>query len=87
MWITASQLVRFLPSVNPYHRPTEQSKAEFLEEKINDLESAIMSLGAERVAAFIAEPLLASGGVIIPPAGYHRRTWEVCQRHDVLYIR
>ena len=68
MWITASQLVRFLPSVNPYHRPTEQSKAEFLEEKINDLESAIMSLGAERVAAFIAEPLLASGGVIIPPA-------------------
>lgn len=83
---TASQLVHFLPSVNSYHRPTEQSEAEFLDEKINDLESSIVSLGAERVAAFIAEPFLASGGVIIPPAGYHRRTWEVCQRHDVLYI-
>ncbi len=38
------------------------------------------------MAAFIAEPILASGGVIVPPEGYHKRCLEVCHRHDVLYI-
>ena len=55
-------------------------------EKIADLETAIQTLGAENVGAFIAEPVLASGGVIIPPEGYHKRCLEVCRRHDVLYI-
>ena len=30
--------------------------------------------------------MLASGGVIIPPKGYHKRCLEVCRQHDVLYI-
>ena len=30
--------------------------------------------------------MFGSGGVIVPPAGYHRRMWELCQRYDVLYI-
>ena len=54
--------------------------------KITDLETAIQRLGAENVGAFIAEPVLASGGVIIPPKGYHKRCLEVCRQHDVLYI-
>ena len=29
---------------------------------------------------------MASGGVIVPPKGYQRRTWEVCRKYDVLYI-
>ena len=41
---------------------------------------------AGRVGAFIAEPILCSGGVVIPPAGYHARTLEHCRRHDILYI-
>src|SRR5690606_6014314 len=60
--------------------------AAFCDEKAADLEGAILTLGPERVAAFIAEPILASGGVIVPPEGYHRRCLEVCRRHDVLYI-
>ena len=35
---------------------------------------------------FVAEPILASGGVIVPPEGYHRRCLEVCRRHDMLYL-
>ena len=58
----------------------------FLRRKITDLETAIQRLGAENVGAFIAEPVLASGGVIIPPKGYHKRCLEVCRQHDVLYI-
>ena len=34
--------------------------------KFSDLENAILALGAENVGAFIAEPVLASGGVISP---------------------
>ena len=58
----------------------------FLDEKIADLDNKINELGADKVAAFIAEPVLASGGVIVPPPGYHQRCLEVCRKHDLLYI-
>ncbi|MGB3314896.1 MAG: aminotransferase, partial [Albidovulum sp.] len=82
----ANDIVHFLPDVNPYRRPEGISVEAFLDAKVDDLENAILTLGPERVAAFIAEPILASGGVIVPPAGYHARCLEVCRKHDVLYI-
>ena len=39
-------------------------------------------LGPDNVAAFFAEPIMGAGGVIVPPAGYRRKTWEVCKKHD-----
>jgi len=78
--------VHHLSSPNPYRRPAGMSEAEFCDEKVAELENKILELGDERVAAFIAEPILASGGVIVPPEGYQRRCLEVCRRHDVLYI-
>jgi len=78
--------VHHLPAPHPYRRPEGMSVEEFCAEKIADLERKILELGPERVAAFIAEPVLASGGVIVPPPGYHRGCLEVCRRHDVLYI-
>ncbi|ESR24539.1 aminotransferase [Lutibaculum baratangense] len=83
---TEKRLVRFLPNVNPYVRPEGMSVEDWCDLKVQDLETAIVEAGPENVAAFIAEPILASGGVIVPPPGYHRRTLEVCRRHDVLYI-
>jgi putrescine aminotransferase len=53
---------------------------------VADLENKILEIGPENVACFIAEPLLASGGVIVPPPGYQKRTWEICRKYDVLYI-
>ena len=82
----ATHLTRFLPDVNPYVRAEGQTIEAFLEEKVADLEDAILDIGPDRVAAFIAEPILCSGGVIVPPRGYHRRCLEVCRRHGVLYI-
>jgi len=52
----------------------------------DELEQKILSLGADKVAAFFAEPILGAGGVIVPPTGYHQRTHEVCKKHDVLYV-
>ncbi len=82
----AQELAYFLPNVNPYIRPEGMSVEDFLNEKVTDLENAILEIGADKVAAFIAEPILASGGVIVPPAGYHKRCLDVCRKHDVLYI-
>ena len=83
---TASEMVHFLPDVNSSTRREGMSIENFLEDKIKDLETAIMKIGADKVGAFIAEPILASGGVIVPPKGYHQKCLEVCHRNDVLYI-
>jgi adenosylmethionine-8-amino-7-oxononanoate aminotransferase len=82
----ASPLAHLLPHVNPARRPAGMSVAAFCDEKVRDLEAKIRELGAENVAAFIAEPIQASGGVIVPPEGYLRRCWEVCRENDVLFI-
>lgn len=79
-------LVHLLPTVHPYRRPDGMSIEEFCDEKVADLENKILEVGPDKVGAFIAEPILASGGVIVPPPGYHRRTLEVCRKYDVLYI-
>ena len=75
-----------LPDVNPSARPDGTSLEAWCDAKVADLEAAIADIGPDRVGAFIAEPILASGGVIIPPPGYHQRCLEVCRAHDVLYI-
>ncbi|MEZ5777008.1 MAG: aminotransferase [Paracoccaceae bacterium] len=80
------RLVHFLPNVNPYIRPEGMSVETWCDAKVADLENAISALGADRIGAFIAEPILSSGGVIVPPEGYHRRTFDICRKHDILYI-
>lgn len=81
-----TRLVRFLPDVNPYRRPQGMSVQAWCDAKVADLESAITKLGAQNIGAFIAEPILSSGGVIIPPEGYHKRTFDICRANDILYI-
>jgi putrescine aminotransferase len=50
------------------------------------LEEAIRREGADTVAAFLAEPVQGSGGVIVPPADYFPRIRALCDRYDVLLI-
>ena len=50
------------------------------------LEEAIIEEGADTVAAFIAEPVMGTGGVIIPPNEYWPMVRDICDRHDVLII-
>lgn len=82
----ADERVHLLPPPNPRLRPAGTAIEDFCDQKVADLENKILELGPDRVAAFIAEPILASGGVIVPPAGYHQKCREVCRKHDVLYI-
>lgn len=78
--------VHRLEAPNPYRRPEGQSVEEFCDAKVAELEDKILEIGPDKVAAFIAEPILASGGVIVPPPGYHAGCLEVCRKHDVIYI-
>jgi len=69
-----------------YRRPAGLSIEQFCDQLVDELEQKILSIGPENVAAFFAEPILGAGGVIVPPPGYHRRTWEICRKYDVLYV-
>jgi adenosylmethionine-8-amino-7-oxononanoate aminotransferase len=81
-----TETIHHIPTPNPYRRPEGMSLEAFCDAKVADLENKILELGPDNVACFIAEPLLASGGVIVPPPGYQKRTWEICRKYDVLYI-
>ncbi|MGB2467565.1 MAG: aminotransferase, partial [Candidatus Puniceispirillaceae bacterium] len=50
------------------------------------LDDKITEIGADHVAAFIAEPIQGAGGVIIPPAGYLNKVEAICRKHDILFI-
>jgi L-2,4-diaminobutyrate transaminase len=63
-----------------------QSDDDFAKALAAELEQLILDEGPETVAAFIAEPIQAAGGVIVPPAGYFPAIQEVLRRYDVLMI-
>jgi putrescine aminotransferase len=55
-------------------------------QRARQLETKILELGAENVAAFIGEPFQGAGGVIFPPASYWPEIERICRQHDVLLI-
>lgn len=53
----------------------------------NQLEAKILELGEDKVAAFIAEPVVgATMGAVSAPVGYFKRVREICDQYDVLLI-
>ncbi len=78
--------VHHVASPNPYRRPAGMTVEQFRDQLVAELEAKILAIGPERVAAFIAEPILGAGGVIVPPPGYHQATLALCRKYDVLYI-
>ena len=55
-------------------------------ELADDLLNIIEKHGADRIAAFITEPMAGSTGVLIPPKGYLEKIREICTEHDILLI-
>ncbi|GAB3504598.1 aspartate aminotransferase family protein [Amycolatopsis cihanbeyliensis] len=53
---------------------------------VAELEQRIAEIGPERIAAFVAEPVLGVGGMVPPPPGYWPRVQEVLRRHGILLI-
>ena len=61
-------------------------EATFAAEAASWLEMRITELGADKIAAFIAEPVQGAGGVIIPPKGYFDHIQKICRKHDILLL-
>ncbi|MBC7957655.1 MAG: aminotransferase class III-fold pyridoxal phosphate-dependent enzyme, partial [Cytophagales bacterium] len=62
------------------------SRDEFGLKAARALETKILELGADKVAAFIGEPIQGAGGVIVPPATYWPEIQRICDKHGVLLI-
>jgi adenosylmethionine-8-amino-7-oxononanoate aminotransferase len=67
------------------HLSTPTLRAD-VDELIDELERAIGDHGADRIAAFVGEPVMGVGGMIPPPDGYWPRVQEVLRRHGILLV-
>ncbi|MEM8769295.1 MAG: aminotransferase [Pseudomonadota bacterium] len=71
-----------------YYRGAEsgESETEFVDRIVGNLEALILEEGPETIAAFIAEPIMGAGGVVVPPAGYYQKVQALLKKHDILFI-
>jgi len=82
-------LDRILHTEAPYYfRRTDpaMSEADFVRHCARELESLIEREGPETIAAFIGEPVLGTGGIVPPPAGYWEAIQSILKKHDILLI-
>src|SRR5690606_1674352 len=73
----------------PYYyrrRDEAMSEEEFSAHCAAELETLILAEGPDTVAAFIGEPVLGTGGIVPPPAGYWAAIQAVLAKYDVLLI-
>lgn len=73
----------------PYYFRREdrgQSEEQFSQFCADKLEEMILAEGPDTVAAFIGEPILGTGGIVPPPAGYWQKIQAVLKKYDVLLV-
>lgn len=76
-----------IPAPNPYRFDGDLEAGETVAEAAaRALEEAILREGADTVAAFIAEPVMGVGGVIVPPDDYFPRVRTICDKYEILFI-
>ena len=63
-----------------------ESEEEFATRLAAELEALILREGPETIAAFIGEPVMGGGGVIVPPEGYWPRMQAVLRKYDILLV-
>lgn len=71
-----------------YFRRADRSMSEeaFSQHCADKLEELISAEGPETIAAFIGEPVLGTGGIVPPPAGYWAKIQAVLRKYDILLI-
>jgi adenosylmethionine-8-amino-7-oxononanoate aminotransferase len=53
---------------------------------LRDLEQMIVDEGPETIMAFMAEPVTAGGGVVIPPPGYYEKLQSLLSKYEILFL-
>jgi len=82
-------LDRFLSTDTPgYYRHGREGESEeqFATRLADNLDALIVAEGPDTVAAFVAEPVMGAGGVLVPPKTYFEKIQVVLDRHDVLLV-
>jgi len=76
-----------IPSYYLYRNPVGSDPATVIAASVAQLRAKVEEVGgAERVAAFYAEPIQGSGGVLVPPPGWMKAMREVCTELDILFV-
>ena len=76
-----------IPAPNPYRFEGELEVGETIgQAAARALEEAILREGADTIAAFIAEPVMGVGGVIVPPDDYFPLVRAICDKHEILFV-
>ncbi|TIM61259.1 MAG: aminotransferase class III-fold pyridoxal phosphate-dependent enzyme, partial [Mesorhizobium sp.] len=75
-----------IPSPYPYRNPVGDDPNAIIAASLAALKAKIEEIGPERVAAFYAEPIQGSGGVIVPPKGWIKAMRELCREYGILFI-
>jgi 4-aminobutyrate--pyruvate transaminase len=73
------------PGYYRFGRPDE-SEEEFATRCANSLEELIEREGADTIGGFFSEPLMASGGCIVPPPTYYEKIQKILREHEILLI-
>lgn len=63
-----------------------ENEERFVDRMVDEIKSIIAREGADTIAAFIAEPVMGTGGVILPPRGYFEKVQAVLDENDILFI-
>ena len=82
-------LAQVIHTEAPYYyrrKDPAQSEAGFVAHCVAELEALIEREGADTIGAFIGEPVLGTGGIVPPPAGYWAAIQKVLRKHDILLI-
>jgi len=75
-----------IPSPYPYRNPVGEDAATIIDASLSTLKAKIEEIGPDRVAAFYAEPIQGSGGVIVPPKGWIKAIRDLCHHYGILFI-
>lgn len=69
-----------------YRAQNGLTETEFTQGLIQEFEDLIDRVGANKIGAFFAEPIMGAGGVIVPPQGYFKAMADTCRKHDILFV-
>ncbi len=75
-----------IPSHYAYRNPAGTDPQAIIAASVAALKQKVEQLGAERIAAFYAEPIQGSGGVLVPPRGWMKAMRDVCRTFDILFV-
>ena len=78
--------IHHISTPDMYRCPEGLSEAQYCHQLVQEFADKVAEIGADKVAAFFAEPIMGAGGVRVAPEGYHKRIWDVCQENHILFV-